>query len=104
VEDVMMGREEGQATPLMAALVVLAGLVALAVAGAGGGAVDAARARTAADAAALAGAAEGRPAAAMVAGDNGGRLVVFQSLGTDVIVVVEVGGARARSRARASWP
>ena len=29
----MMGREEGQATPLMAALVVLAGLVALAVAG-----------------------------------------------------------------------
>lgn len=98
------GRERGQATPLMAAVVVLAGLVALAVVHMGGEAVDAARARTAADAAALAGAAEGRQGAAAVAEANGGRLVGYREVGTDVVVVVRVGAVESRARARASWP
>ena len=50
----MRGGERAQATPLMAALVVLVGVVALALVRLGAGAVDAARAQTAADAAALA--------------------------------------------------
>jgi hypothetical protein len=87
----------------MAVVVLVVALVALGLARLGGGAVDAARARTAADAAALAGAAEGRAAAAEVAGANGARLVSYRSLGTDVVVTVEVGPARVRARARAWW-
>ncbi len=97
-------RERGQVTPLMAVVVVLAGLVALAVLRLGDGAVDAARARTAADGAALAGAAEGRAAAGEVAADNGGVLLAYREVGTDVVVVVRVGDAEYTARARVSWP
>ncbi|MCU1460200.1 MAG: hypothetical protein JWO37_275, partial [Acidimicrobiales bacterium] len=55
-----------------------------------------------ADAAALAGAAEGRPAAEAVAAANGGRLVVYQSSGLLTTVVVAVGPARARATAERS--
>jgi hypothetical protein len=62
--------------------------------------IDGARARTAADAAALAGAAEGRPAAAALARVNGGRLVAYRAEGPSVVVTVAVGRARATARAR----
>jgi hypothetical protein len=96
----VVGDDRGQATPIVAAVVVLAAVVALALGRAGSVAVDDARARTAADAAALAGAAEGRAAAADLARANGGRLVRFEVRGADVLVTVEVGGASARARAR----
>ena len=88
----MVGDDRGQATPVVAAVVVLAAVVALALARAGGVAVDGARARTAADAAALAGAAEGRAAA----GDAGrpptaARLVATPSSAPTSVVRVRVG-------------
>ena len=75
-------------------LVLLLALGRVAVA-----AVNAARARTAADAAALAGAQWGEAAASASAADNGGRLVRFTQLGADVLVTVEVGAASATARA-----
>lgn len=95
--------ERGQVTPLVAVVVLFVALVALGLARLGGGAVDAARARTAADAAALAGAAEGRAAAEELAAANGARLIGYQALGSDVMVTVEVGEAHVRARARAWW-
>jgi predicted aspartyl protease len=96
------GRERGQATPLVAAVVVFAAIVAFALVRAGRVAVDSARARTAADAAALAGAADGRGAALRLAAANGGHLVRYRVLGADVVVEVDVGGVSARARARAA--
>jgi hypothetical protein len=70
-----------------------------------GAAADAARARTAADAAALAGASGGRRAAAALAESNGARLISYEALpgrefpGSGVVVVVAVGEARAAARA-----
>lgn len=93
-------REGGQATPLVLALiavivVVLLALVPLAQAGR-----DRAAARTAADAAALAGAAEGEAAAREVAAANGATLVSWRADGLDVWVVVVVGEASAPAKAR----
>jgi uncharacterized membrane protein len=62
--------------------------------------VHRAHARTAADAAALAGAAEGRNAAAEVAAANGAVLESFDTLGDEVEVRVRVAGSHARARAR----
>jgi D-alanyl-D-alanine carboxypeptidase len=89
----------GQALPLLAVLVALACLVALVVADLGVAAVAGGRARAAADAAALAGAAEGRPGAEAVARANGGSLRSYRAEGVTVEVVVEVDGATARARA-----
>ena len=97
---VRVGPERGQSTVLVAAGLVLAAVVLLAVVAVGGVAVDGARARTAADAAALAGAAEDRDAAAEVARANGGRLVAFRAEGTAVTVTVALGRARATARAQ----
>lgn len=96
----MRSREHGQTTPLVAVVVLVAGLMALGLARMGGHALDLERAATAADAAALAGVAEGKVGAADVASRNGARLVSFTDLGTDVMVVVQVGQARAAARAR----
>jgi hypothetical protein len=63
-------------------------------------AVHRAQARTAADAAALAGAAEGRDAAALVAQANGAVLEAFAVDGVDVQVRVRVGSTHASARAR----
>lgn len=60
---------------------------------------DAAQARTAADAAALAGAADGRSAAISMARANGGELLEFSSESDTVTVVVRVGRVSARARA-----
>jgi hypothetical protein len=91
--------DRGQAVPLVIAVVALAALAVVTLGRFAVGTVDAARARTAADAAALAGAADGRAAAASVARDNGGTLVSFTPAGDDVIVRVRVGQAVAEARA-----
>jgi hypothetical protein len=91
--------DRGQAVPLVIALVVVAAVAVVALGRLAAGAVDAARARTAADAAALAGAVEGRDAAATVAGANDGVLISFVTSGDAVVVEVRVGRATARARA-----
>jgi hypothetical protein len=65
----------------------------------GGATFARARARTAADAGALAGAAEGEASAADAAAANGGRLVSFTVDGGAAQVEVTVDGATARARA-----
>lgn len=92
--------ERGQAMPLVLGIVALAVVVLLALVPVARGTADRARAVTAADAAALAGAAEGELAARQVAADNGGRLVAWHAEGTDVWVTVIVGDARAHAKAR----
>jgi Flp pilus assembly protein TadG len=80
---------------------VLVAVATVLVLGAIGGVLhDRARAQAAADAAALAGAAEGREAAADLAEANGGVLESFEEGGADVRVVVRVGRARAEAQAR----
>lgn len=94
--------EGGQVMPLVVAVMVVVGVVMMALTHLGVAAADRARAQTAADAAALAGAADGRPAADELAVANGARLVSYREVGSDVIVTVAVNAARATARARAS--
>lgn len=98
------GNDRGQVLPLVAVIVVVAGLICIAVGRLGGAAVARARATTAADAAALAGAAAGRSAARELARDNGGQLVDYEREGSDTEVVVELGEATATARARRTAP
>ncbi|MFN2608300.1 MAG: M15 family metallopeptidase [Acidimicrobiales bacterium] len=91
--------EQGSALPLMVVAVVAAGTLALQVAKLGGAAGDRARAQTAADAAALAGAADGEDAARALAEANGARLVGYTTAGLDTRVVVDLGVAQARGAA-----
>jgi hypothetical protein len=67
----------------------------------GADAAAAARARTAADAAALAGAVDGEVAARSIAADNGGELTAYRREGSDVEVTARVGRSEAVARARA---
>jgi hypothetical protein len=60
---------------------------------------DAAQARTAADAAALAGAAVGEGEARTIAVANGAELLEYRRSGLTVTVLVRVGDVRARARA-----
>ncbi len=95
----------GQVAPLLAVLIVAAGGLCLGLGRLGGDAVEAAQARTAADAAALAGAAEGESAAREVAVANGAELVSFVPEGPEVQVRTRVGGQEAVARAaRAGAP
>jgi hypothetical protein len=94
------GGDRGQVLPFVAVVLVLAGALAMLVGRLSGGAVERARARTAADAAALAGAADGEGAARDVAAANGGVVESYAVEGADVAVVVRVGSARAPARAR----
>ncbi|HKE73680.1 MAG TPA: hypothetical protein VKB57_08710 [Acidimicrobiales bacterium] len=91
--------ERGQVLPLAAAMLalVVAGLVALVPAARA--MTDRARAATAADAAALAGATGGEAAARRLAAANGGRLEAFRAEGDQVIVRVRVGVVTAAARA-----
>jgi hypothetical protein len=92
-------RDRGQAVPIVIGVVAVLGAM---VVGIGRFAVDlrdAAQARTAADAAALAGVAGGPDAAREMASANGAALVSINEDGDDVIVVVSVGRARASARA-----
>lgn len=104
------GDERGQVAPLLALFAVGIGLACLGLGRFAGGAVDAASARTAADAAALAAAAGGgsEAEARSLAAANGGSLESFESAGADVRVRVRVGphlvSARASGRAHAGMP
>ncbi len=92
----------GQALPLVIGVVAV---LAVLVAGLGwfaGSLVDAAQARTAADAAALAGAVGGRAEAARLAAHNRAELVEYTEIGNDVVVTVRCGRATASARATAS--
>ncbi|MDQ6927632.1 MAG: M15 family metallopeptidase [Actinomycetota bacterium] len=86
--------------PIAALIVVLVGVLALALGRMGGAAAARADAQTAADAAALAGAADGREAAEALATANGARLVSFEQKDSDTRVVVELGPAQATGKAR----
>jgi hypothetical protein len=94
----------GQATPLALVVVVLAVVAVVAIAELGGNVVDAGRARTAADAVALAGVDGGREASAHLARLNGATLVSWSSRpdGTGVTVTVTVRVGRATASAAAS--
>ncbi len=92
--------DAGQTLPLVALALTLAFGIVLALARLAPLVDDAARAQTAADAAALAGAAEGRAAAERYAIANGGRLVLYDQDGATVHVQVRVGQASADASAR----
>ena len=94
------GRDErGQAVPLAAALVALAVVLVLATGSFAGDVVDAGRARSAADAAALAGVTGGRAASAALAEHNSASILAWRREGDDVVVTVRVGAATATARA-----
>ncbi len=90
----------GQVLPLLVLVVLVGMAVALAMARLGGEVVDRARARTAADAAALAGVSGGRSAAEAAAQADGGRLVHFVSADGATEVEVRVADEMATARAR----
>jgi hypothetical protein len=91
--------DDGQAVPLALALVALAVVLTLAFGAFAGDVVDAARARSAADAAALAAVEGGRPAASRLAARHGATVVSWQRHGAAVTVTVRVGDAVATARA-----
>jgi hypothetical protein len=90
----------GQAVPLVVAVVAVAVVVLLALVPLARAAQQRSTVRSAADAAALAGAAEGEDAAREVAAANGARLVEWHADGSDVWVAVTLDGARAAAKAR----
>jgi hypothetical protein len=92
----------GQVTPLLAAGIMVTAMLLVALGPMGRALSDRAQARTAADAAALAGAAADKDAAAALAEANRGRLLRYEEHGSEVVVEVEVGGVNAFSRARRS--
>jgi hypothetical protein len=93
--------DRGQVAPLLALFAVAIGVACLLLGRFGGEAVDRARVRTAADAAALAGAAtRSEDTASDVAARNGGRLESFEQIGSDVRVRVALGSGSASARAR----
>lgn len=90
----------GQVVPLLAVLLLFAGLVGVGLVHVAAAAARRGGAEAAADAAALAGAAAGRDAAEDAARANDARLVTYRTEGDDVVVTVERHGATARARAR----
>jgi Tfp pilus assembly protein PilV len=97
------GDDRGQAVPLVLVVVVLAVVATLGIAHLGRSVIDAGRARTAADAAALAGVEGGRAASSRLAAEHGGELVSWSTAGggrqVTVTVTVRVGRARATAAA-----
>jgi hypothetical protein len=93
-------RDGGQAVVSAGAtLFVLMVVLLLALADVGGHAIERTRARTAADAAALAGLEGGRVAAARLAAAHGASIVSWHEAGSVVEVEVQVGDAIAAARA-----
>jgi len=99
-------RDQGQAAPLMVVMLLVSTLAVVATVEIGRFLDESARARTAADAAALAGAAAGRTEATALAAANGGVLLSYteQETGGDsgallVTVAVQVGRASQTARA-----
>jgi hypothetical protein len=99
-----MRASRGQVLPFVALLVVICAGAALVLARLGGEVLDRARARTAADAAALAGVDGGRTAAVEAARANGGVLERFVTEAGATEVTVRVGGSQAVARARRGPP
>jgi hypothetical protein len=92
--------DAGQAMPFVLVILVMVALSCIAMLRLSRGATDAARARTAADAAALAGVRDGQGAARRLASANGGSLVEYRDISdVEVEVVVQVGEARALATA-----
>jgi hypothetical protein len=83
----------------MLGVIAVAAVCLMALAYVGRTAADAARARAAADAAALVGTVDGPAGARREAANNGATLVSFARIGSDVVVAVSVGEAIARARA-----
>jgi hypothetical protein len=100
--------DRGQAVPLALIAVALAIVATVALAELGGNVVDAARARIAADAAALAGVEGGREASVRIAAENGATLVSWTSRsdgdGVAVTVKVQIGSAVATAAASNRGP
>lgn len=99
-------RDRGQAAPLMVVMLLVLMVAVAATVEIGRFLDESARARTAADAAALAGAAAGRTEAAALAAANGGRLLSYTEQEADgdsnallVTVAVQVGRASQTARA-----
>src|SRR5687768_11753663 len=90
--------QRGQALPLVALVVAVAGFMTIALGRVGAVVVAKAEAQTAADAAALAGAAHGRAAAEALAAANDGHVTSWRAGGREVEVVVVVRGEAARAR------
>jgi hypothetical protein len=101
---VVVESERGSVAPLVALLVVAVGGLCLGLGRLAGTANAAAKAQTAADAAALAGAADGPDAAGELAAANGARLVRVTVEGDEVEVVTRVGDVQAVARAVADPP
>ncbi len=93
----------GQATPLVAVVLLLAALLLVPMGLLARAVIERAEAQSAADAAALAGAAarpgEGEADARSIAAANGARVVAYRSDGGTVEVTVVVGNRRATARA-----
>jgi hypothetical protein len=83
----------------VAGLVVVAAVLVLGIGVLAGDVVDAGRARSAADAAALAGVRGGRVAAVQLAAANGATLLTWAQSGDTVTVTVRVGDAVAEAKA-----
>jgi len=91
--------ERGQVLPLAAGVIAIAAVAMVLVVHVGRAANERARARTAADAVALAGAAEGRTAAEGIAAANHAVIESYTETGDGVLVQVQVASARATARA-----
>lgn len=96
--------QSGQIIPTMVVAVLLVLVVALFVVVRVGRQVDdRARAQSAADAVALAGARDGQGVAGAIATANHAVLESFVGRGAEVEVIVRVGRSRATARARREW-
>ena len=94
--------ESGSVTVVAAAVLTVLAILTTLVVRLGVATTERAHAQAAADAAALAGAAEGEDAAYTLADRNGATLLTFREFGDDVQVTVAVGDAIARATARRS--
>ena len=98
-----MRRDAGQIVPKMALVLFAVVIVAMVVIRLGLQVDRRARAQSAADAAAIAGATEGEDIAGSVSEANGATLESFVVRGSEVEVVVRLGDERATARARRQW-
>ncbi|MET0323968.1 MAG: hypothetical protein ABW219_02005 [Ilumatobacteraceae bacterium] len=96
---IQLDDERGQAVPLVLALVAVAIVLTVAFGVFAGDVVDAGRARTAADAAALAGVEGGRAASVRLAAAHDGIVTAWRRQGRVVTVTVRVGAMTASARA-----
>jgi uncharacterized membrane protein len=96
-------RDAGQIVPKMALVLFAVVIVAMVVIRLGLQVDRRARAQSAADAAAIAGATEGEDIAGSVSEANGATLESFVVRGSEVEVVVRLGDERATARARRQW-